>query len=63
MLIADHINYSGLNPLIGERSDRRFVSMTDAYSPELRAALKAAAEREGVALAEGVYAWYSGPSF
>ncbi len=63
MLIADHINYSGLNPLIGERSDRRFVSMTDAYAPELRVALKAAAEREGVALAEGVYAWYSGPSF
>jgi purine-nucleoside phosphorylase len=63
MLITDHINYSGLNPLIGEPSDRRFVNMTDAYDPEMRAALTAAAAAEGVAMAEGVYAWYSGPSF
>ena len=35
--IADHINLSGANPLIGETSDRRFVSMTDAYDPALRA--------------------------
>lgn len=63
MLISDHINYSGLNPLIGEKSDRRFVAMADAYSPHLRRALLAAAEAEGVPLAEGVYAWYSGPSF
>ena len=63
MLIADHINYSGLNPLIGEPSDRRFVAMADAYSPSLRRALRAAAEAEDVALPEGVYAWYSGPSF
>lgn len=63
MLITDHINYSGLNPLIGEPSDRRFVAMADAYAPALRTALKAAAAAEDVALAEGVYAWYSGPSF
>jgi purine-nucleoside phosphorylase len=63
MLIADHINYSGLNPLIGEPTDRRFVAMADAYAPALRRALLAAAEAEGVALTEGVYAWYSGPSF
>ena len=37
--------------------------MTDAYDPELRRALAAAAAAEGVALQEGVYAWYSGPSF
>ena len=37
--------------------------MTDAYDPDLRRALAAAAAAEGVALAEGVYAWYSGPSF
>lgn len=63
MLLSDHINYSGLNPLIGEKTDARFVPMTDAHDPNLRVALKAAAERQGIALPEGVYCWYSGPSF
>ena len=63
MLLNDHINYSGLNPLIGEESDKRFVNLTKAYDPEIRAALKSAASDEGIALKEGVYAWYSGPSF
>ncbi len=63
MLLSDHINFSGLNPLIGEASDARFVPMTEAHDPAMRAALRAAAKAEGVAMAEGVYAWYSGPSF
>lgn len=63
MLIHDHINFSGRNPLIGEPTDARFVNMVDAYDPALRAALSAAAEAEGIALRDGVYAWYSGPSF
>ena len=63
MLLSDHINYSGLNPLIGEKTDARFVPMTDAHNPALRAALKAAAQAQGVDLPEGVYCWYSGPSF
>jgi purine-nucleoside phosphorylase len=63
MLLSDHINFSGLNPLIGEPSDARFVPMTEAHDPALRAALTAAADAEGIALPEGVYAWYSGPSF
>ena len=63
MLLSDHINFSGLNPLIGEAADARFVPMTDAHDPGLRARLRAAAKAEGVALPEGVYAWYSGPSF
>lgn len=63
MLLSDHINFSGLNPLIGESSEARFVPMTDAHDPALRAALRAAAQAEGVSLPEGVYAWYSGPSF
>ncbi len=63
MLLSDHINFSGLNPLIGEATDARFVPMGDAHDPEMRAALRASAEAEGVALPEGVYAWYSGPSF
>ncbi|MBA3908345.1 MAG: purine-nucleoside phosphorylase [Rhodobacter sp.] len=63
MLLSDHINYNGLNPLIGEKTDARFVPMSDAHDPELRAALQAAAAREGLPLPEGVYCWYSGPSF
>lgn len=63
MLLSDHINFSGRNPLIGEMTDARFVNMRDAYAPEMRVALRGAASDEGVDLAEGVYAWYSGPSF
>lgn len=63
MLLSDHINFSGLNPLIGEPTDRRFVPMGDAHDPALRAALRNAAQAEAVEMHEGVYAWYSGPSF
>ena len=63
MLLNDHINFSGLNPLIGEPTDARFVPMTTAHDAGLRAGLKAAAGRLGIPLPEGVYAWYSGPSF
>jgi purine-nucleoside phosphorylase len=63
MLITDHINYSGMNPLIGQQGDENFVPMTDAYDPALRARLKAAAAAEEIALPEGVYVWFSGPSF
>ena len=63
MLLSDHINFSGRNPLIGEPSDARFVNMSQAYDPEMRAALRAAAVAEDLPLPEGVYAWYSGPSF
>jgi len=63
MLIADHINYAGINPLIGERTDRRFVNMVDAYDPGLRGKSHEIATAMGLALKEGVYLWYSGPSF
>ncbi len=63
MLLTDHINFSGLNPLIGEPTDARFVPMTDAHDPDWRAALVAAAEATSTPLHQGVYAWYSGPSF
>ena len=63
MLLSDHINFSGLNPLIGEPTDARFVPMTEAHDPALRAGLRDAAAAEGVHLHEGIYAWYSGPSF
>lgn len=63
MLIADHLNVAGVNPLIGEPTEARFVDMTGAYDAEMRRGLAAAAREEAVALPEGVYAWYSGPSF
>ena len=63
MCLSDHINFSGLNPLIGEPTDARFVPMMDAYDPALRDGLRAAAEATGTKMHDGVYAWYSGPSF
>ena len=63
MLVTDHINHAGTNPLIGEQSDRRFVGMTAAYDADLSEALRAAARAEDIALGEGVYMWFSGPSF
>ena len=63
MLLSDHINFSGLNPLIGEKTDARFVPMTAAHDPVLRTALQTSARAVNVPLPEGVYAWYSGPSF
>ena len=63
MLISDHINYAGMNPLIGEPTDRRFVNMVDCYAPDLRAKAIGLAERLDIRLGEGVYLWYSGPSF
>ena len=61
--LRDHINLSGFNPLIGEASDARFVPMVGAYDEGLRNHLKQAAASCGIALHEGVYAWFSGPSF
>ncbi|MHA3978247.1 purine-nucleoside phosphorylase [Halovulum sp. GXIMD14794] len=63
MMLSDHINFSGLNPLIGETTDARFVNMGDAYDRQMRGALADAARRASVTLHTGVYAWYSGPSF
>lgn len=63
-LISDHINFSGLNPLVGTTGDDRFVPLADAYDRHMRLRLKRAAMQAGVtALREGVYMWFSGPSF
>jgi purine-nucleoside phosphorylase len=63
-LITDHINLSGTNPLVGALGDDRFVSLAEAYDGRLRARLKRAAAAASVpALREGVYMWFSGPSF
>ncbi|MER9489803.1 purine-nucleoside phosphorylase [Mesorhizobium sp. M0563] len=63
MLITDHINFSGSNPLIGEPSDRRFVGLTEAYDAGLRSAIEQAAKATGTRLHKGVYMWFSGPCF
>jgi len=66
MLIADHINLSGENPLLGPNLDRfgpRFPPLIDAYDPSFRATALEAAERTGVGLREGVYVMLSGPSY
>ncbi len=63
MLITDHINFSGANPLIGEKGEERFVSLTNAYDPALCDAIRRAAKAEAITLAEGTYMWFSGPSF
>src|SRR5579859_226454 len=72
VLLADHINSLGFNPLIGQNEPRfgdgartglRFFDMTEAYSVELRGLAQAAARTEGFALHEGVYLATSGPSF
>lgn len=63
MRISDHINFSGANPLIGEPSDDRFVGLTNAYDADMATDMDRAANKAGIALSNGVYMWFSGPSF
>jgi purine-nucleoside phosphorylase len=61
--ITDHINFSGMNPLIGHAGADCFVPLTKAYDEELQATLRKAAGAAKVELHDGVYMWFSGPSF
>lgn len=66
MLITDHINFMGLNPLVGPNDDTfgpRFFPVADAWDPALGAKLKDVARAQGVTLHEGVYVAFRGPSF
>ncbi|MBV9218759.1 MAG: purine-nucleoside phosphorylase [Methylobacteriaceae bacterium] len=63
VVIRDHINLSGTNPLIGLQSDSRFVPMTDAYDERLRKRLRTVAAANGISVRDGVYMWFCGPSF
>lgn len=66
MLISDHINYSGANPLIGPNLDDfgpRFPDVTDLYTAALRRRIKEAAAEAGLPLEEGVYMMFSGPNY
>jgi purine-nucleoside phosphorylase len=63
MLIEDHLNFSQRSPLFGEPDDGRFIDMSNAYDPALRAQARGAAQALGTPLHEGVYAWFMGPQF
>ena len=66
MLISDHINYSGANPLIGQNLDAfgpRFPDVSDVYTKELREKVKAVAAEAGMKIQEGVYMMFSGPCY
>jgi purine-nucleoside phosphorylase len=66
MAIRDHLNLTGLNPLVGPNDDSvgpRFPDLIDAWSPRLRRLLQEAAAASGVVLAEGVYAGLLGPNY
>jgi purine-nucleoside phosphorylase len=66
MLISDHLNLTGANPLTGHNDDRlgpRFPDMSSTYTPALRAMAKEVAKSLDVALAEGVYAGLNGPTY
>jgi purine-nucleoside phosphorylase len=66
VLIRDHINLTGRNPLTGLNDPRlgpRFPDMSEVYPAPIRSRAVAIGERVGVPLKEGVYAWFLGPSY
>jgi purine-nucleoside phosphorylase len=66
MLIEDHINGFGTNPLVGANDEDlgpRFPDMSDAYRRDLRAVALAVARRERIVLKKGVYVGVHGPSY
>jgi len=66
MVIDDHINLMGGNPLIGPNEERfgpRFPDMTEVYSQRLRRLADEAAQARGIAVAHGIYAALHGPSY
>lgn len=66
MIVDDHINLAGANPLTGPNDidiGPRFVDMTQAYDADLRTGLRKAANAEGIEISSGVYVQVAGPSF
>jgi purine-nucleoside phosphorylase len=66
VLLSDHINLQGANPLVGKNDERlgpRFPDMTEAYSLRLRRLAQEVAAGNGISLHEGVYAAMLGPSY
>ena len=66
VMLSDHINLTARNPLIGPNDDRlgpRFPDMTEVYTPELRTELASVFSANGLPAHEGVYAWFTGPTY
>lgn len=65
MLISDHLNLTGKNPLVGHvrKGDERFPDMSEAYDGVMRETARTAARKLGIPLEEGVYAGLLGPSY
>ena len=66
MLITDHINFTGKNPLMGKNIDElglRFLDMTSAYDKNLMSIAKKSSKTLGINLKEGVYMWFTGPTY
>lgn len=64
VIVTDHINFAGLNPLIGASGGvKTMVNMNEAYDKRLLRRIKTAAAGSGVSVHEGVMMWFSGPSF
>lgn len=66
VLIKDHINLTSYNPLMGANDERlgpRFPDMTNVYDPELRQLANEIATEQGMNMKQGVYAWFTGPSY
>jgi xanthosine phosphorylase len=66
MVITDHINYTGFNPLVGPNDEDfgpRFVPLSGAWDPQLNKKLKAVAKKNKITLHQGVYIAFRGPSF
>ncbi|CAG9623314.1 purine-nucleoside phosphorylase [Sutcliffiella rhizosphaerae] len=66
MLITDHLNLVGTNPLIGPNNNElgtRFPDVSQVYNKNLRAIALEVAEEQNTTLQQGVYAWWSGPAY
>ncbi len=66
VIISDHLNLAGKNPLTGPNDDRlgpRFPDMSEVYSSDLRWQLASVFRKRGLTPKEGVYAWFSGPTY
>jgi len=66
MLITDHINLTAANPLMGPNNPElgtRFLDVSEVYNKSLRQTIKDVAQQQGISLREGVYAWWTGPTY
>jgi len=62
--ITDHINFTGLNPLIGAAADgKAMINMNEAYDRRLLRRIRTSAAAAGVTVHDGVFMWFSGPTF